>query len=104
MSNFEIRGTDDPVNLGPVENDIHAVRAHLAIIREADSTFSVIVLNLKGCGSCGATEEEAIARVREAVAGVVESYVEDGSEVPWTDATDRDIPDGAKIKWIMVNV
>jgi predicted RNase H-like HicB family nuclease len=92
-------------HMGPIVRDGHAVRAHLAIVKEGDGSFSVIVLNLPGCGSCGETEEDAISNVREAVKEVVESYRADGQEVPWVDAAENDdIPEGAKLKWIMVNV
>lgn len=92
-------------NIGPVVRDGHAVRAHLAIVKESDGSFSVIVLNLHGCGSCGDSEDEAVANVREAVKGMVESYRDDCEDVPWSDTADNDdIPEGAKLKWIMVNV
>jgi predicted RNase H-like HicB family nuclease len=63
-----------------------------------------IVLNLSGTGSCGATEEEAIANVKEAVRGVIESYEKDGLSIPWQDSETDDIPEDAKLKWISVNV
>ena len=53
-------------------------RCHLAISRDEDGSVSVVVLNLPGAGSCGKTEEEAIANAREAIQGVIESYLEDG--------------------------
>jgi predicted RNase H-like HicB family nuclease len=78
-----------------------AHRCHLAMIREDDGTYSVIVLNLPGTGSCGDTEEEAMANVREAVRGVIETYAEDGEEIPWI--TDYEIPSGASLKWVLVD-
>lgn len=78
-------------------------RCHVCIIHEDDDTFSAIVLNLPGCGSCGDTEEEAIANVRDAVVGVVESHDAAGEKTPWRDAEAGDIPMGAKQKWILVN-
>lgn len=92
-------------NVGPTIRDGKAVRAHLAIVKDSDGTFSVIVLNLPGCGSCGDSEDEAIANTREAIRGVVASYRDDNEDVPWLDAVDGDdIPEGAKLKWIMVDV
>jgi predicted RNase H-like HicB family nuclease len=76
-------------------------RCHLAILREDDGTFSAVVLNLPGAGSCGDSEEDAVANTREAVAGVIESYLSDGQEIPWED--DYSIPEGAKQKWILVD-
>ncbi|MBN2292641.1 MAG: type II toxin-antitoxin system HicB family antitoxin [Pirellulales bacterium] len=80
-----------------------AYRCHICTIKEDDSTFSAIVLNLPGCGSCGDTEEEAIANVREAVLGVIESHRAANEPIPWCDAENNDIPNGAKRKWILVD-
>jgi len=76
---------------------------HLAILREEDGSFSVLVLNLPGCCSCGDSEDEAIENVREAVVGAVESYIEDGLAVPWQTLDEYTIPEGAKQKWILVH-
>lgn len=62
-----------------------------------------MVLNLPGAGSCGATEEEAIENAKEAVSGVIESYLEAGEEIPWKDSSSESIPAGATHKWIIVN-
>ena len=92
-------------DLEPIIRDGNSVRAHLAIVKESEGSFSVIVLNLPGCGSCGNTEEEAVANACEAIKGVVDSFAEDGEDVPWIEMTDdNDIPEGSKLKWIMVHV
>lgn len=78
-------------------------RCHLAILKEEDGGCSVLVLNLPGAGSCGDSEEQAIANVREAIAGVVASYLDEDEDVPWRDSTTYSIPAGAKQKWIRVN-
>jgi|SRR6185312_14041604 len=78
-------------------------RCHLAISRDEDGSVSVVVLNLPGAGSCGKTEEEAIANVREAIQGVIESYLEDGEEIPWRDQAAYSAPPSASQKWILVN-
>src|SRR5688572_29923201 len=84
--------------------DIHPrdgnFRCHLAIIPDDDGTFSALALNLPGAGSCGDTEHEAIENAREAIAGVLESYIEDREAIPW--AADYEIPAGAKTMWILV--
>ena len=84
--------------------DPASYRCHLAILREDDGTFSVVVLNLPGAGSCGDTEEVAVANTREAVAGVIESYRDASEDIPWVSPTTYPIPEGAKQKWILVNV
>lgn len=78
-----------------------AYRCHLAIIRDEEGGFSVLVLNLPGCGSCGDSEDEALTNVREAVMGVVESYISSGQTIPWQ--TEYEIPAGAKTRWILVD-
>ncbi len=78
-------------------------RCEICVIREDDGTFSVVVTNLPGCGSCGASEAEAIENAKEAIRGVIESYLDDPGEIPWVDSTD--IPEGTIRKTtIVVNV
>ena len=81
----------------------NAYRCHICIIQEEDGSFSAVVLNLPGAGSCGNTEEEALCNVEEAIYGIVESYNECGEEIPWHNVPGCDIPTGAKLKWILVN-
>ena len=81
----------------------NAYRCHICTTREDDGTFSTIVLNLPGCGSCGDTEEEAIANAREAIRGVIESYLAADEEIPWQDRESGEISQGASQKWILVN-
>jgi len=76
-------------------------RCHIRLIREDDGSFSAVVLNLPGAGSCGTTEEEALKNVREAILGVIESYAETDSEIPWRGQDEYGIPEGAR--WIIVN-
>ena len=78
-------------------------RCHLDVSEEDDGTFSVVVLNLPGTGSCGDSEEEAIANTKEAVAGVIRSYREDSEDVPWIDTTAYAIPNDTNQKWILVD-
>jgi predicted RNase H-like HicB family nuclease len=77
---------------------------HVALLNEEDGNWSAIVLNLPGAGSCGATEKEALANVREAIIGVVGSFVEDDEDIPWADPAHYSIPDEAVAQWIIVNV
>ena len=80
-----------------------AFRCHLLIARDEEGGYSAIVLNLPGAGSCGDTEEIAIENAREAIAGVLESYLEADEEIPWVDSSAEEIPTGAKHLWITVN-
>lgn len=79
-------------------------RCHLAVLREDDGTFSAIVMNLPGAGSCGESEGEAIANAREAIAGVIESYLASSEAIPWRSEAQYIIPDGARQEWILVDV
>jgi predicted RNase H-like HicB family nuclease len=76
---------------------------HVGVIREDDGSFSVVVLNLPGAGSCGRTEEEALQNAREAIAGTIASYRESGEPIPWCGLTQYDIPEGANQRWILVD-
>lgn len=78
-------------------------RCHLAISRDDEGRFFGVVLNLPGAGSCGDTEEEAIANAREAVLGIIESYREDQREIPWKDSTHCGAEPGVQFQWITVN-
>jgi predicted RNase H-like HicB family nuclease len=78
-------------------------RCHVLLQKEEDGRWSAIVLNLPGAGSCGDSEAEALANVREAVAGAIQSYLESGEEIPWKDSLAADIRDDARHKWILVH-
>lgn len=81
----------------------NAYRCHVCLIPEEDGTFSAVVLNLPGAGSCGATVEEALRNVREAILGVIQSHAEAGEEIPWQDSLSCEIPENATQKWILVD-
>lgn len=78
-------------------------RCQVLVVREDDGSYSSIVVNLPGVGSCGDTEEDALANVREAVGAAIESYKEAGKDIPWTDVDGASIPSNAKQKWILVD-
>lgn len=80
-------------------------RCHLAIVHDGERSWSAIALNLPGGGGCGETESEAIEDAKSSVVGLVESYTEDSVDIPWIDSTttDVEIPEGAKLKWVLVN-
>jgi len=66
--------------------------AHVCLIREDNGFYSAVVANLPGCGSCGASEEEAVVNVQEAIRGTIQSYIADGKDIPWNMA--EEIPEG----------
>lgn len=109
MATIELVNTSDKVEVKPgdVQWNPAAYRCHVAIIKECDESFSAIVINLPGVGSCGDTEEDVIANVREAVLGAVESFKTSGDPIPWLDPCADDyhanIPEGAKHFWMVVH-
>jgi predicted RNase H-like HicB family nuclease len=80
----------------------NSYRCHLAIIKDDDDLYSVIVLNLPGAGSSGSTEEEAIERVQELLPELIAMYLEDGP-IPWLAPNEYTVPADSKQKWILVN-
>ena len=100
---FALANTAASETLDPHWLESKAYRSHICLVQEDDGSFSAIVLNLPGTGSCGNTEEEALKNVREAILGVIESHVEAGEEIPWRGLDEYTIPEGTKQKWILVN-
>ncbi|MEI8371386.1 MAG: type II toxin-antitoxin system HicB family antitoxin [Planctomycetota bacterium] len=78
-------------------------RCLVCLIPEEDGTWSALVLSLPGTGSCGPTKEEALNRVHEAIDGLIESYTEDGTTIPWCVPSAETIPSNAELAWIVVN-
>jgi len=77
--------------------EVRAYRFHVLLMKEHDSGFSIIAINLPGVASMGDTEAEAIAHFREAAAAVLESYLDSGEAIPWKpDAEVGDLPFGVR--------
>jgi predicted RNase H-like HicB family nuclease len=98
-----------PVNKAETIENVHweqinSYRWSILLIKdEEEDSYSAIVLNLPGIGSCGGTEAEAMRNVQEAIRGALESYKASGQEIPWKDAAGAEIPRGAKLKQITLN-
>lgn len=109
MSTIELQNTSDKIKVscGEVHWNPAAYRCHVAIVKECDETFSAIVVNLPGVGSCGDTEEDAIVNVRQAVLAAVESFQAAGDPIPWLDPCIENyaasIPEGSKHFWMVVH-
>lgn len=104
--------TENPIfKLGEGTEGIHpeggsastSVRCHVLLLKEDDCTYSAVVANLPGAGSCGDSEEHALENAKEAISGLIESYKAAGKPIPWCDSNSMDIPDGAMQKWIFVD-
>jgi len=80
-----------------------AYRFHVALVTESNGRVSTIALNLPGLASDGENEEEALANFAEAASLIIESYLEDSEEIPWTEPKSSDIPANAKCQWIFVD-
>ena len=86
-----------------VETEVATDTFLIEFIPEDDGTFSAIVLNLPGAGSCGDTEAEALENVREALTGVMEEYAESGEGVPWIAPADVVRTVGRRSRWIRID-
>jgi predicted RNase H-like HicB family nuclease len=105
MSTVEINlvsGASTP-NVSPEWDDTDAYHC-LVVLTEEDGGYSAILANLRGVASRGDSREEAIVNIREAAAGVIESYLAAGEDIPWNDPDSAEIPEGAARRWILVNV
>ena len=56
--------------------------SYLVVIEEGDESFGAYVPELPGCAAVGATKEEALRLVREAIALHLEALKEQGLSVP----------------------
>lgn len=52
------------------------------LYRDEDGCWVIECPSLKGCNSQGKTKEEALANIKEAIAGYVTALEEDGLSVP----------------------
>ena len=81
-----------------------AYRCHVCIVPDDGGGFAAFVLNLPGTASCGDTESEALANVKESICGLIAVYKEHGDPIPWKDYRSEDISHVGKTQWILVNV
>lgn len=75
--------------------------AHVLLTKESDG-ISAVVLNLPGCGSQGDTIEEAMANVREALAGCLAVYADAGQPAPWRNSRNDVIPPFSEERYVKV--
>ena len=85
------------------EQGSKAYRFRILLMPEDDGSWSAIVLNLPGIGSCGSTEDEAMTNAKEAILAALEGYGAAGQPIPWKDSSAAEIPRNAKVKWIILN-
>jgi predicted RNase H-like HicB family nuclease len=68
-----------------------------------EEVLPVYVPALPGAASQGSNEQQALANIQEALAGLVASYRDAGQEVPWQEDT-GECGIGETSKWIVVDV
>jgi predicted RNase H-like HicB family nuclease len=58
------------------------MRYAIVVHKDADSDYGVVVPDLPGCFSAGATMDEALENAREAIECHIEGLLEDGDPIP----------------------
>lgn len=65
--------------------------------------YSAEAVSLPGVASQGETEEEAIANLREAFKGALETYLKAGMPIPWRKEAPEPKPADAKEEWVVMH-
>ena len=60
-------------------------------MEDGDESYSVEALNLPGAVSCGDTQDEAIANIKEAALSVIEVYEASSESVPWKELSESEL-------------
>jgi predicted RNase H-like HicB family nuclease len=55
---------------------------HLIVHEAEEGGYWAEVVELPGCMSQGETEAELLANTRDAIVGVIQSYIDDGEPIP----------------------
>ena len=77
-------------------------RYPVILLPEAEGGYSVWAATLPGVVSQGNTEAEALANIREALEGALQTYQELGESIPWA-AEPEPAAAGAETRWIEVH-
>ena len=76
----------------------------VVVLCPEDVGFSAYVERLPGIVSEGDTEEETLRNIKDALTAALHLYLEDGS-IPWAGKDEAvAAPEGAKKRWVLVNV
>ena len=105
MSTAEIsrEGSKDVVELETRWDEPNNVyQLEVVLCPEDGGGFSIHAIKLPGAVSQGETEEEALANIREACAGVIKAYLARDGKIPWMPVDIEECP-GAKPFRVMVN-
>ena len=78
-------------------------RCEVRLVEESEGGFSVYVPGLPGVVSEGDSVREALDHISEALAGAIESYRQDGQDIPWQDP-ETPVPKGEISRWVLVHV
>ena len=80
-----------------------AYECRVLLCPEEGGGYSALALQLPGVVSEGNTKSEALANVAEAFRGAISVYLDEGGEIPWTDAK-RERVAGSEEYWLVVDV
>ena len=87
----------------PARTRTIARRCDVYLIPEIEGGFSVVAANLPGVASQGETEEEALANIKEAFEGSIQSYKEHALKIPWL-ATPEGPEPGSILRTVVIHV
>jgi predicted RNase H-like HicB family nuclease len=89
------------VEYDPARHRVYEVEVRL--VAEVDAGgLSVCVPQLPGVVSAGETEQEALASIREALAGALKCYTEAGEPIPWVPEVTPKAA-GEQQRWVVVH-
>jgi len=80
-----------------------AYECRVLLCPEPAGGFSAYALRLPGVASQGETEDEALKNVTEAFRAAIETYTEEGMEIPWTDEAPIERTQNCLERWILVD-
>jgi predicted RNase H-like HicB family nuclease len=68
-----------------------------------ETGYSARAIRLPGVVSQGSTPEEALDNIKDAFQAVIQTYLEEDMQIPWTDSAIVERPKGCIERWILVN-
>lgn len=89
---------------GPEEMIASTYVCEVRIGPEAEGGYSAYAPQLPGAHSQGETEREASESIKEAIGGLIRSYLDSKEEIPWIDRSE--VPrrqEGEMAKWVTIN-
>ena len=89
---------------GPEEMISNTYVCEVRIGREAEGGYSAYAPQLPGAHGQGETEREASENIKEAVCGLIRSYLDSKEAIPWIDRSEVQCrQEGEMAKWVIVD-